>query len=472
MLAAFKLRAVPINVNYRYVEDELRYLLDDADAAAIVFHREFAPTARRGPRRTAAARTLLVGRRRHRSDAPRSPGASTTRPRCAASPARDFEPALGRRPVHPLHGRHHRHAQGRDVAPRGHLLRRARRRRRLGGAPITHARGDRRACARPRGRGAVPRCPFMHGTAHWMALARSTPGGTVVIPPDRHFDAERLLAAHRRASRSTFLVIVGDAFARPLVDALDRLDRRRRPRRCIVVLSGGAILSPAVKRRAASTRLPGHARRRRLRRVRDRRRRARRVDGGGADESPRAALRGQRRDRRCSTTTCGRSPGSAWSAGSRAAATSRSATTRTPRRPRRRSPSIDGVRWSVPGDHAARRGRRHASPCSAAGSVSINTGGEKVYPEEVEARAEGAPACSTRSSSVSPTSAGASGSSRSCSPRRGPRRRSTSCERTPRARSPATRCRGELVLVDTIVRSPSGKPDYRWAKEQALSELA
>ena len=42
MLAAFKLRAVPINVNYRYVEDELRYLLDDADAVAVVFHPEFA----------------------------------------------------------------------------------------------------------------------------------------------------------------------------------------------------------------------------------------------------------------------------------------------------------------------------------------------------------------------------------------------------------------------------------------------
>ena len=42
MLAAFKLRAVPINVNYRYVEDELHYLLDDAEAVAVIFHREFA----------------------------------------------------------------------------------------------------------------------------------------------------------------------------------------------------------------------------------------------------------------------------------------------------------------------------------------------------------------------------------------------------------------------------------------------
>jgi len=39
MLAAFKIRAVPVNVNYRYVEDELRYLLTDADVKAVVFHR-------------------------------------------------------------------------------------------------------------------------------------------------------------------------------------------------------------------------------------------------------------------------------------------------------------------------------------------------------------------------------------------------------------------------------------------------
>src|SRR5439155_24841465 len=42
-LAAYKIRAVPININFRYVEDELRYLFDDADLIALVYHREFAP---------------------------------------------------------------------------------------------------------------------------------------------------------------------------------------------------------------------------------------------------------------------------------------------------------------------------------------------------------------------------------------------------------------------------------------------
>src|SRR5688500_617766 len=43
MLAAFKLRAVPINVNYRYVEDELIYLLDNSDAVALVHQAQFTP---------------------------------------------------------------------------------------------------------------------------------------------------------------------------------------------------------------------------------------------------------------------------------------------------------------------------------------------------------------------------------------------------------------------------------------------
>ncbi len=75
----------------------------------------------------------------------------------------------------------------------------------------------------------------MHGTAHWMAFATLYSGGTVVISPDRHLDPVRLWHLIER-EHVTFLVIVGDAFARPLVEALDRLDpaagRRRRSPSC------------------------------------------------------------------------------------------------------------------------------------------------------------------------------------------------------------------------------------------------
>src|SRR5437660_5982888 len=53
MLACFKLRAVPINVNYRYVSDELAYLFDNADLAGVVYHRELCPRIRDMPERGA-----------------------------------------------------------------------------------------------------------------------------------------------------------------------------------------------------------------------------------------------------------------------------------------------------------------------------------------------------------------------------------------------------------------------------------
>ena len=61
MLAAFKLRAVPINVNYRYVADELRYLFDDADLVGVVHDAEFADRGRRRPAPTLPALRLTLG---------------------------------------------------------------------------------------------------------------------------------------------------------------------------------------------------------------------------------------------------------------------------------------------------------------------------------------------------------------------------------------------------------------------------
>ena len=120
MLAAFKLRAVPINVNYRYVADELRYLCADADLKAIVHDAEFGERLGAIRGQLPDARPRPVGRRWGRLRG----GARRRR-----HPSRAEVAALGRRPLHRLHGRHHRHAEGRRVAPGGRLLRLLRRRR-------------------------------------------------------------------------------------------------------------------------------------------------------------------------------------------------------------------------------------------------------------------------------------------------------------------------------------------------------
>ena len=109
----YKLRAVPINVNYRYVDDELAYLLADADVVGVVHDagRASAPGASRRVPGVAFVLDVDDARLRRRTLG-------------AASTARDLGPRSRRRPLRAVHRRHDRHAEGRGVAPRGHLLRR------------------------------------------------------------------------------------------------------------------------------------------------------------------------------------------------------------------------------------------------------------------------------------------------------------------------------------------------------------
>ena len=109
MLAAFKIRAVPVNVNYRYVEEELRYLFDDADAKAVIFHREFAPKLAAIRDRLAAAHALRQRRGRLRTRTSAALGATDYDDALAAgAPRPGLRRPLGRRPLRPLHRRHHR----------------------------------------------------------------------------------------------------------------------------------------------------------------------------------------------------------------------------------------------------------------------------------------------------------------------------------------------------------------------------
>jgi acyl-CoA synthetase (AMP-forming)/AMP-acid ligase II len=133
-------------------------------------------------------------------------------------------------------------------------------------------------------------------------------------------------------------------------------------------------------------------------------------------------------------------------------------------------PTIDGERWSVPGDHAVIEDDGTITLLGR-GSVSINTGGEKVYPEEVEAVLKGHPAVFDAVVVGTPDD------------RWGERvvavvalreRHSTTFEaldahvRTHVAGYKAPRA---VVRVPSVQRSPSGKPDYRWAKQVAIDEL-
>ena len=124
MLGAFRARVAPFNVNYRYVAEELRYLLNDAGARGIVYHACFAPTLAEVLPDLPELDVLVQVADDSGDGAARRRG----RLRAACWPTSSDEASLddlvARRPLHPLHRRHHRHAEGRAVAPARHLRRR------------------------------------------------------------------------------------------------------------------------------------------------------------------------------------------------------------------------------------------------------------------------------------------------------------------------------------------------------------
>jgi acyl-CoA synthetase (AMP-forming)/AMP-acid ligase II len=131
----------------------------------------------------------------------------------------------------------------------------------------------------------------------------------------------------------------------------------------------------------------------------------------------------------------------------------------------------DGVRWSIPGDHARIEADGTISLLGR-GSGCINTGGEKVYPEEVEAAVKSHPDVFDVVVVGVPDARFTERVAAIVQPRTG---------RAPSLEDVATHCRTtiagykvprELKVVDAIQRTPSGKADYRWAKQQFETERA
>ncbi len=461
MLAAYKLRAAPLNVNYRYVEDELRYLLADSDAEAIVFNREFAPKLAAIRADLPLLKTFVAVDDRSGADLASVDAVEYEGALEAAPAGRDFGPRSADDPYILYTG-------GTTGMPKGVLWRHEDI---FFGAlnslgPNVSSADEVVAGARTGSTHTLPACPFMHGTAHWVALATLLNGGTVVIDEKRRMEPLHIweLVARERVS---FLVIVGDAMGRPLVEAIDDLDASFDLSGLAILLSGGAILSPSVKR-AFAVKLPGTVV----------------LDGFGSSEAggqgqmvtgkdgdapsqPRFVVNDE-----TTVLTDDLQPAPPGVVGKLAR---RGHVPlgyyKDPEKSAATFPVIDGTRWSIPGDHA-RIEDDGTITVLGRGSVSINSGGEKVYPEEVEGALKGhdgvfdavvvgvrderwgervVALVQPRDTDNPPTFDDLDAHAR----------RHISGYKAPR----------DVVFVDEIVRSPSGKPDYRWAKTVATERL-
>lgn len=452
MFAAFKLRAVPVNVNTRYTADELEYLLADSAPEVVIveedrFERVSAALEKLGARPTVVIRgadyeSRLGASSAHRPDIARSSddryvlytGGTTGNPKGVLWRHEDllFGALGGGNP---------------------------------GGDPVSspHEVVDVALAGRTR---CLPASPFTHGTAHWTALSTLLRGGTVVVDTGRALDPQRLWDL-AEAEEASILVIVGDAFARPMADALAAEPGRWELSNLLVVLSGGAVLSPSVRSELLDQ-LPW----------------AVVVDGYGTSETGGQGQMPVFFGQPAPTQTrfhvdedtavlddAGRpAPPGSGLVGRLARKGhiplgylgDRVATEDT-------FVELHGQRWAIPGD-LAKVEADGSITLLGRGASSINSGGEKVFPEEVEKVLKAHPGVFD---SVVVGVADERFGERVAAvvqPRAGRQLDLDELERHAREHLADFKVPRRVVVVDELRRRPTGKADLGWARSQVEGE--
>ncbi len=458
MSGSFKARAVPVNVNYRYVADELVYLLDDCAAEAIVYHASFAPTLAEILPRLPRLRILL----QVADDSANAllPGAVDYEKALAGASADCPQRAWSPDDLYVLY------TGGTTGMPRGVLWRQADIFVAALGGRTPGGELDSLAAVVERARAGafrvMPTAPLMHA-AHWSAFDALHAGNTVVLQEQtRRLDVRSILQTAER-ERVHLVQIIGDAFARPLVDELRRgnydLSRLK------VLASGGAILSVSVKEELLRL-LPEPVRL---------------VDTVGSSETGRQATHTSSRARGARTGTFDPAPGACVLSADRSRRLEVGGEEtgwfaqygRVPlgylgdrEKTEKTFTSIGGVRHAIPGDRA-RLQPDGAIEVLGRDSVTINTGGEKVFAEEVEGVLKRHPAVYDAVVCGRPSERWGQEVVAIVQVRDGAtvaddELREACADHLARYKLPKA-----FLYRDHIVRSPVGKPDYRWAQRIA-----
>ena len=459
MLGIVKAGAILVNVNFRYVEGELRYLFDNSDMVALVHERRYADRVANVLPDTPNVKTVLVVEDGTDLDYQRYGGVEFYEALAQGSPERNFG-ERSRDDIYLLY------TGGTTGFPKGVMWRHEDIYRvLLGGTDFATGEyvkdeydlSKQAAAGPPMIRFPIP--PMIHGatqSATWMALFS---GGTVVLAPE--FDADevwRTINEHK----VNLLFFTGDAMARPLLDALSK-DNDYDLSSLFLLASTAALFSPSIKEKLLEL-LPNRVI----------------TDSIGSSET---GFGGTSLVAKGETNTGGPrvtidkwtvvldedgnevKPGS----GVRGIIAKRGHVPvgyyKDPEKSAATFKVINGVRYAIPGDYAQVEADGTVTMLGR-GSVSINSGGEKIYPEEVEAALKGHPDVFDALVVGIPDERYGQCVAAVVQPREGTRPSLSDLDAFVRSEIAGYKVPRALWYTDEVKRSPAGKPDYRWAKEQ------
>jgi len=376
--AAMKVGLVPVNTNYRYGDDELSYLWTNADAVAVVFHGTFAERIEKIRSRVPGVRGWLWVD----DDSGPCPDWATPYEEAATSAATRTAPPWGRSGDDLIMI----YTGGTTGMPKGVMWRQDDVFARLIDGGVRHypveggIDGVRRSLLEtPSTLTLMPACPLMHGTGWFTANTALAEGGRIALLESRKYDPVELLDTVER-QQVNGLVIVGDPFSRPLLAALHAQPGHWDLRSLVMVISSGAMWSESIKQRLLAHH-PGMLL----------------VDAFSSSEAVGMGVSVSGAGNAAATATFtlgpdvkvlkdgggevvpgsdeigvlalgGRNPLGYYKDDEKSARTFR---------------VVDGVRYSIPGDFA-QVDTDGTIRLLGRGSVCINSGGEKIFPEEVE----------------------------------------------------------------------------------------